>query len=177
MSEKWITGDQNEILKQRARELAYNPEAELNEDEFMEVVEFRLGAESYGISLKSLTEIYPCRDLTPLPCAPPFLAGMVNVRSEILSVIDLKKIFQLPATPGSSGQKLVVVHAAGMILGILADAVVGVRSIPLREIQPSLSTLAGIDAEYLRGITPQRLIILEIEKILSNQQMLVYEES
>jgi purine-binding chemotaxis protein CheW len=171
-----VKDDLSEILKQRARELARSPEAERSDADCIKVVEFALGSEIYGIELEYLNEIYPLKDLTPLPCAPSFVVGIINVRSEILPVIDLKKIFDLPPTESSDLQKVIVVHAAGMILGILADAIVGVQSLPRVAIQPSLPTITGINAEYLRGITPQQLIVLNLEKILSNEQLLVYEE-
>jgi purine-binding chemotaxis protein CheW len=60
-----------------------------------------------------------------------------------------------------------------MELGILADAVLGVRSITLQELQPALPTLTGMQAEYLQGITKDRLVVLDVEKILSDQKILV----
>ena len=60
-----------------------------------------------------------------------------------------------------------------MELGILADAILGVRSITVEELQPALPTLTGIRAEYLKGITKDPLAVLDIEKILSDEKILV----
>jgi purine-binding chemotaxis protein CheW len=60
-----------------------------------------------------------------------------------------------------------------MELGILADAILGVRSLALEELQPALPTLTGIRAEYLKGITKQPLVVLDVEKILSDEKILV----
>ena len=60
-----------------------------------------------------------------------------------------------------------------MELGILADAILGVRSITVEELQPALPTLTGIRAEYLKGITKDPLAVLDVEKILSDEKILV----
>jgi len=84
------------ILKKRAQVLARAPKREDEAGECLEVVEFLLAYEQYGIESSYIREVYPLKDLTPLPCTPPFVLGIINVRGQILSVIDLKKIFDLP---------------------------------------------------------------------------------
>src|SRR5439155_25417175 len=124
----------------------------------------------------SVREVYPLKELTPLPCTPPFVLGIINVRGKILSVIDIKKFFDLPEKGLTDLNKVIIVHADEMELGILADALLGVRAIPLEELQPSLPTLTGIRAEYLKGVTKDRLVILDTEKILSDKGIIVHEE-
>jgi len=63
-----------------------------------------------------------------------------------------------------------------MEFGILVDAILSIRLIPVREIQPSLPTLTGIRAEYLRGVTSDRLVVLNVAKILSDPGLIVHEE-
>jgi len=98
---------------------------------------------------------------------------LVNVRGQILSVIDIKKFFDLPEKGLSDLNKIIIIHAHHMELGILADAILGVRSLALEELQPALPTLTGIRAEYLKGITKQPLVVLDVEKILSDEKILV----
>jgi purine-binding chemotaxis protein CheW len=90
--------------------------------------------------------------------------------------VDLKKFFELPEKGLTDLNKAIVVAAAGMELGILADAVTGFRRIPLRGLQPSLPTLTEIRAEYLKGISGDRLVLLDGEKILSDPKLVVRQE-
>ena len=62
----------------------------------LELLEFRLASERYAVESRLVQEVHPLRDLTPLPCTPPFVLGIVNVRGRILPVLDLKKFFDLP---------------------------------------------------------------------------------
>lgn len=168
--------DKKEILKARARALAQEPKERDTAEEYIEVVEFLLAHETYGIESLYVREVYPLKELTPLPCTPPFVLGIINVRRQILSLIDLKKFFDLPEKGLTDLNKVIIVRTDAMELGILADVILGTRSIPLKEIQPTLPTLTGIRAEYLRGVTKERLIILDAEKILSDRKIVVYEE-
>jgi purine-binding chemotaxis protein CheW len=136
-------------------------------------VEFVLGPEHYGIESSHIREIHPLSEFTPLPCTPPFVLGLVNVRGQILSIINIKKLFDLPEKGLTDLNKIIIVHANHMELGILADAILGVRSITVEELQPALPTLTGIRAEYLKGITKDPLAVLDIEKILSDEKILV----
>src|SRR4029077_20843283 len=91
-----VTPDAAQVLRTRARALARPPVQRPAAHTWLEVLEFRLAQESYAIETRYVREVYPLKDLTPLPCTPPFVLGIVNVRGRILPVIDLKKFFDLP---------------------------------------------------------------------------------
>lgn len=167
--------DKKKLLKARAMALAKKPEKK-EADEYIEVVEFLLALEKYGIQSGYVREVYPLKELTPVPCTPQFVAGIINVRGRILSVIDIKKFFELPEKGITDLNKVIIIHNGVMEFGILADAVLGAKQIPLRDIQTSLPTLTGIRAEYLRGVTKERLVVLDAEKILSDKKIIVHEE-
>ncbi len=161
------------ILQERAHELAREA---AKEDEFLEVVEFIVANERDGIEPHQVREVYPVRELTELPCVPPFVLGVINVRGRIVSVVDIKKIFELPGTGLSDLNKAIIVSVGEMELGILADSVLGMRRVLLREIQPSLPTLTEIRAEYLKGISGDRLVILDAERILSDPRLVIDQQ-
>ncbi|PYV80980.1 MAG: chemotaxis protein CheW [Acidobacteria bacterium] len=144
--------------------------------ESVELAQFLLASETYGIESRHIREVYPMKELTTLPCTPPFVLGIVNVRGQILSVIDIKKFFDLPQKGLTDLNKVIIVHTDPMEVGILADAILGMRSVPLTEIQPPLPTWTGIRADYLKGVTNQRLVVLDIERILSDRRIIVHEE-
>jgi purine-binding chemotaxis protein CheW len=167
--------EEREILKKRARALAREPSPG-EAAERIEVLEFLLTYETYGIEMSYVRETRPLRDLTPLPCTPPFVLGLVNVRGQILSVIDLRKFFDLPERGLTDLNKVIVLQDGGMEFGILADVVLGVRSVPLGELLPSLPTLTGLRGEYLFGVTRERTTILDGKKLLGDRRLVVHEE-
>ena len=165
------------ILKSRAKALAREAPGERGAEESIEVLAFLLASESYAIDLRHVGEVYPLKELTPLPGTPPFVLGITSVRGHILSVIDLKKFFDLPAKGLTDLNKVIIVGADSMEFGILADAILDTRSIPLAEILPPLPTLTGIRAEYLRGVTKDRLVVLDAARIISDPRIIVHEDS
>jgi purine-binding chemotaxis protein CheW len=168
--------EKRKILHKRAWLLAaQGPNEQASPQLRLEVVEFVLGPEHYGIESCHIREIHPLSEFTPLPCTPAFVLGLVNVRGQILSIINIKKLFDLPEKGLTDLNKIIIVHADHMELGILADAIVGVRSIAQEELHPALPTLTGIRAEYLKGITKDPLVVLDVEKILSDEKILVNE--
>ncbi|TAK81896.1 MAG: purine-binding chemotaxis protein CheW [Betaproteobacteria bacterium] len=162
-------------LKARAQALAREP-GKAQAADALEIVEFVLAHERYGAETSFVREIHPLTNLTPLPCTPAFVLGVVNLRGEIVSVIDIKKFFELPEKGLTDLNKVVVLQSATMRFGVLADAVLGVRRVPVAEIQPSLPTLTGIREQYLKGVTSERTIVLDAEKLLKDESIVVQEE-
>lgn len=163
------------ILLARARALAV-PQVETVDTEDLELVTFILAYETYGIETAYINEVYPLKELTPLPCTPSFVMGIINVHGQVLSVIDIKKFFELPEKGLTDLNKIIIISDGVMEFGILADAILEVRRIPLREIQPSLPTLTGIREAYLRGITPERLVVLDAVGLLTDPKLIVRDE-
>lgn len=163
------------ILKKRAGLLAREPAKIESKENFTDTVVFRLSQETYGIESAFVREVYPLKDITALPCTPPFVLGIINVRGKILSVIDLKKFFNLPEKGLGDLNKIIVIHNEMMEFGILADAILGMQSIPHDAIQEAPPTVTGIGAEYLKGVTGERVIVLAAEKILNDEKIIVNE--
>ena len=168
--------DAAQILLARALELARPPDDAPAADTMLDVLEFRLAQERYALETRYVREVYPLKDLTPMPCTPPFVLGIVNVRGRILPVLDLKKFFDLPEQGLTDLHRIIMVQGNALELGLLADATVGVRSIPVESLQPSLPTLTGIRSEYLKGVTAERLVVLDVARILADPNIIVHEE-
>lgn len=168
-------GEAKRLLEERALALAQEPAREKSADEGIEVVEFILAHERYAITSEHVREAYPLEELTPLPCTPPFVLGIINLRGEILSIIDIKKFFDLPEKGLTDLNKVIVLESDGMVFGIVADAIGGVRRIRHADIQPSLPTLTGIREEYLRGVSAERMVILDGAKLLADERLVVQE--
>lgn len=167
--------DRRRLLRRRAHALAEEP-LHIETAKEMQVVEFVLGYERYGVETSYVQEIYPLRELTPIPCTPSFVLGVINVRGRILSVVDLRQFFNLPAKGLTDLNKVVLLRSGGMEMGVLADAVKGTRSIRLADLLEAPPTLTGIGAEYLRGVTAEPLMVLAAEIILADPRLIVQEE-
>jgi len=165
-----------QILRARAQALARPPERAAVAAASLELLEFRLARESYALETRYVREVYPLKNLTPLPCTPPFVLGIVNVRGRILPVLDLKKFFELPEQGLTDLNRIILVRGNDLELGLLADVIAGVRTIPVDSLQPSLPTLTGIRAEYLKGVTAERLVVLDLDRILADPKIIVHEE-
>jgi purine-binding chemotaxis protein CheW len=168
--------DAREILRERARALSRPRKQAPVAEASLELLEFRLAQESYALETRHVREVYPLRDLTPLPGTPPFVLGIVNVRGRITPVIDIKKFFDLPDKGLTDLHRVILVRGNDLELGLLADVIVGVRSIPMDSVQPSLPTLTGIRADYLKGLTSERLVVLDLDRILADPKIIVHEE-
>ena len=159
------------LLKARAREIAKAPEATESSTLQIEVTEFRFGEEMYAFASTSVREVYSPKGITPLPCTPPFILGIINVRGRILPLIDIKPLFGKPSPPKQPQSKVVIIHAEEMEVGLLADTIVGVRAISPTAIYPPLPTLADSQSRYLRGITNDGTLILDAALLLTGSRL------
>ena len=142
--------EKRQELKKRARKLAEEPPQETDGEEYLEALEFSLANERYAIETVFISEVYPLKELTSLPCVPAFFLGIINVRGRIVTVIDLKRFFELPEKGITELNKIVIVESDNMELGVLADEIKGIVSIPMSGLQPAIPTLTGIREDYLK---------------------------
>lgn len=164
-----------EVLRARALALARPAQAPAAHAA-VEVLEFRLARDRYALETRHVAGVLPLFELAPVPCTPAFIAGVVNVRGRITAVIDLQKFFGLPTRGLTDLHHIIVVRGGGMELGLLADAIVGVRADARDALQPSLPAPGGIPAEYVTGMTADRLLVLDLDRILAEPRLIVKEE-
>ncbi len=164
--------EKQKILRARARALSKEKEI-ITQDTEVQVLEFILAYERYGMDLSSVREVYPLKDLTPLPSAPDFVLGVIHIRGQILSLLNLKKFFGLPEKGLTDFNKVIIIENETLELGILADGIEGIRTVSSREMQANLPLLTGNRQDYLRGVTQDRLILLDAQKILSDEKIKV----
>jgi len=105
----------------------------------------------------------------------PEIAARAHVE-RILPVIDIKKLFGLAEQGLTDLHRIVLIRGHGLELGLLADVIVGTRSLRADGLQPSLPTLTGIRADYLRGVNEERLVVLDLDRILTDPSLIVHEE-
>jgi len=166
----------NAVLKARARELARISHSDDQAAERIDILEFLLSGETYAIEAAFIAETFPLTDFTQLFCTPPFVMGIINVRGRIVSIVDMRRFFDLPITGLSNLNRVIVVTDGKMDFGILADSIIGMKSLALQDLQAALPTLTGIREEFTAGVTADRLVLLDMGKILADRRIVVHEE-
>lgn len=161
------------ILRERALRLAKVEEKESACVPTLNLIAFELGKEKYAIEVRYVKEVCPFKNYTPLPGAPPFVIGLINVRRKVFSVVDLKKIFNIPSGDRNGEAKVIILSFNDMEFGLFADSVVGNMLLPFESLQTTLSTFTGVRKEYLKGITKDHLIVLDGEKLLKSSSLVV----
>ncbi|HHW40223.1 MAG TPA: purine-binding chemotaxis protein CheW [Syntrophomonadaceae bacterium] len=139
----------------------------------VQLVVFRLGAEEYGVPITQVQEINHLSTPTRIPRSPAFVEGVINLRGKVIPVIDLKKRFELERTEYTEDARIVVVEISGHTVGVIVDEVSEVLRLPTSSIDPPPAIIAGITAEYLRGVgklQDRLLILLDLEKILTEKE-------
>lgn len=162
------------ILEERARALTKSTEVQTGES--MQLVVFTLANETYGIATDYVREVQPLRQVSPVPCTPDFVVGVINIRGSIYSVIDIRSFFGVHKQDITELTKVILVSAAGLDVGILADDVKGATSIPLAEIKAALAAQSAAKDEFVQGVTKDMLIILNLEALLKDERLIVHQE-
>jgi purine-binding chemotaxis protein CheW len=138
-----------------------------------QLVVFELSGESYGVDIGAVNTIIRMQPITHVPRAPEFVEGVINLRGNIIPVIDLRKRFGLNSQEETKASRIVVVETCIGLMGIVVDAVTETLSIPSESIAPPSSLVTTAESHYLRGVAKlaERLIILlEIDKLLSGSE-------
>ncbi len=135
----------------------------------MQLVSFRLAQEEYGVEITKVREIILMGEITRVPQTPPYVRGLINLRSTVIPIVDLRLRFGLPEEAETQDTRIMVMHVAGKMIGIIVDAVSEVLRIAKEQIAPPPPTVAGLGREYLTGLVKLQnrlLILLDIDKIL-----------
>jgi purine-binding chemotaxis protein CheW len=174
----WPPGpeEQKRILRERARALARPPAAAPVQGVESEILEFFLAGEKYGVETSFVREVLPLKGLTFLPGAPSFLVGIIHLHGRIVSVMDIKKLFDLPDKGITDLNRVVILYSEAMEFGILADGIGEIRQAPLSGLESSLPTLTGVRQDYLQGITADRLVVLDAAKLLGDEKLVVNQK-
>ncbi|HJV67364.1 MAG TPA: chemotaxis protein CheW [Geomonas sp.] len=162
-------------LLARAARLARRPAGEAAERR-LECLEFLLSGERYAVELSYVSQTLPLTDYTPLFCTPPFVLGITHLRGRIVSIVDLRRFFELPALGLSDLNRVIVVGNGSVEFGILADEIHGVASLAAASLKPPPDAFTGIREEFLAGVSADRLALLDMAKILADRRVIVHEE-
>ena len=135
---------------------------------------FFLEDEEYGIEILKVQEIIGMMSVTPVPCTPSFVRGVINLRGQVIPIIDLRLKFGMPTIAQTEETCIIVVRAQGVEMGIVVDKVSEVLDIATEEIDPVPSFGATVDTAYILGIGKAAgnvKLLLHIDKVLSTDEV------
>ena len=147
--------------------------------EEIQLILFDLGNSLYGIEISKVSEINRLEEITVLPKAPAFIEGVINLRGNVVPVIDLRKRFGMNLIERTKRNKIIVVLLGKRLFGIIVDGVHEVISISKDQIEPTLPTTSGLKAEFINAIgkyMDKLIIILEIENIIQSKEEIKLDE-
>ena len=165
-----------ELLKKRAIEMGREPDQDTSGSNFVDIISFSLADETYGLETEFVDEVFQLKEFTPLPGVSSHILGVVNVRGQILAIVDLKVFFNLPFKGIGELDKVIILRNNQMEFGILADTVYGTQSIDIKEIMSVPQTVGGIGGTFTKGVTKEHLIILNGEALLMEKNLVINEE-
>lgn len=164
------------ILRQRALNYSQIKTVEKPSPGTVRVVLISFGDEKYGFEVKYVKEVVHVRQLTQVPCTPAFVSGIINVRGTIISTIDMRKFFNLKVTGITDLNKVVIIKYGEFEMGILAVDVSEVKNILIEELHPAAACLTEIDPEYIKGVSGNMEVILDIQKLIEDERFVINED-
>jgi purine-binding chemotaxis protein CheW len=151
--------------------------------ELEKLVTFSLGGQTFGAPIRAVKETLPPRPVTPMFLVPPVVAGFINLRGEVVAVLDLARLLELEAAePRAEARSVIILRSMGArssdkaAAGLLVDRLLGVVSIAAADVRPPPTTLAAEPASYLRGVAshgdpPRPLLLLDPERVLATDRL------
>ena len=170
-----------QILEKRAQELATAMAADGQKAKTITVITFRMGKEIYAAEMALLREVQPLAKLnwSLLPCTPPFMLGLTNLRGRLYSLVDLGVFLGLPRRPISENSHVILVkvdednHGKEMSIAVLADSLPMVRLLAVDEFQETGEGISIREREFVQGVTPDMVVLLDMKNLLSDPRMVI----
>ncbi len=148
--------------------------------ETIQVVSFKLGSEEYGVDIAQVQEINRMVAVTHVPRAPQFMEGVINLRGQLIPIIDLRARFGMPRAEHSKNTRIVVTEIGAKRVGMVVDSVSEVLRLPVDQIEDAPEMLTGVETEYIRGvgkIEDRLIILLDLARIISGAEKRELEAS
>lgn len=147
--------------------------SDIGRDEVLQLVTFYLAEEEFGVNIHDLQEIIRMMTITRVPKAPPFVEGVINLRGQVIPIIDLRKRIGMAPRGYDKATRIIVVQLDRKTVGFVVDAVGEVRRIPSRVVEPPPPMVAGIESDYIQGVGKLGdvlLILLDLNRLLSEEE-------
>lgn len=142
-------------------------------DPSIQWVTFKLEGEKYGIKVMQVQEVLRMNEIAPVPGAPDYVLGIINLRGNVVTVIDTRRRFGLPVKEAEDATRIVIVEAENQIIGILVDSVAEVANLRTSEIETAPNVGNDESSKYIQGVSSQEgelLILVDVNKLLTDEE-------
>lgn len=147
--------------------------AEAVNDPFSQFVTFRLDGETYGINVMQVQEVLRVSEIAPVPGAPHYVLGIINLRGNVVTVIDTRTRFGLMQKEIDDASRVVIIEAEKQVIGILVDSVAEVVDLRSSDIESAPNVGNEESARYIQGVSSQEgelLILVDLNKLLTDEE-------
>jgi len=139
----------------------------------MQLVSFKLGGETFGIEITKIREIILVGEITRIPQAPAYVKGLINLRSAVIPVIDLRARFSLAESELTADSRIMVLNVGRRTIGIMVDSVNEVLRASREQISPAPPTVTSAGNNYMAGLVrleEDLLILLDVDRLFSEEE-------
>ena len=147
--------------------------AQATNDSVLQFVTFRLDDEIYGINVMQVQEVLRVTEIAPVPGAPHYVLGIINLRGNVVTVIDTRERLGLEAKEVDESTRIVIIEADKMVVGILVDAVAEVVDLRTSEIESAPNVGNDESSKYIQGVVSREgelLILVDLNKLLNDEE-------
>ncbi|NUN10008.1 MAG: chemotaxis protein CheW [Ignavibacteriaceae bacterium] len=162
-----------EELSRRAAILALREDESVTTTDYADVLEFELAGERYGFELEGIKEVTYLRNYIQLPYCPDFFMGIFKLRGDAVPLIDIRKFFELPGTPISDLNRIIIISDGASGIGVMADRIYEIQRIHRADIHRSLLGGGDFRDDFTVGVTSGRLIVLDAIKLLRSKKLII----
>ncbi len=153
--------------------MEYDYDNELAADPMTQWVTFMLDNEKYGINVMQVREVLRDIEIAPVPGAPSYVLGIINLRGNVVTVIDTRSRFGLPAVEINDESRIIIIETMDQIVGLLVDSIAEVADIPKSQIELTPNVGNDDSSKYIQGVHSrdgELLILVAVEKVLSDEE-------
>lgn len=143
------------------------------DDEDLRWVTFRLENEKYGINVMQVQEVLRVTEIAPVPGAPSYVLGIINLRGNVVTVIDTRSRFGLASAEMDDSTRIVIIEAEEQVVGILVDSVAEVVDLKASDIETAPNVGTEESAKFIQGVAShddELLILVDLNKLLSDEE-------
>lgn len=148
-------------------------DTQVGDDSVLQWGTFRLADELYGVNVMQIREVLRYTEITPVPGAPYYVLGIINLRGNVVTVIDTRKRFGLPPGEVDNNSRIVIVEVDGQVIGMLVDSVAEVTYLRQSEIEITPSVGNEETSKFISGVcnkNDELLILIELERMIETTQ-------
>jgi len=153
--------------------MSTNTAAQMEDNSVLRWVTFFLAEEKYGINVMQVQEVLRVSEIAPVPGAPDYVLGIINLRGNVVTVIDTRQRFGLGPKELDDAARIVIVESNNQVVGILVDSVAEVVDLRLSEIEAAPNVGQEDNSKFIQGVASQHdelLIIIDLNKLLTDEQ-------